>query len=85
MSHRHLALAWLLGLAVASCATKMSDEEQANAARVRITNDREPFGGLAQIALAHDVVPVEDRARLMPADLHGDALRDGGPHHVANG
>jgi HNH endonuclease len=44
----------------------------------------ETFRRLPQIALADDVVAVEDRARLVPAHLHGDALWDASANHVAN-
>jgi uncharacterized membrane protein AbrB (regulator of aidB expression) len=52
MSTKKIALAWLIGLALAGCATTMSDEDKANAARVRITNDREIARGCAFIGMA---------------------------------
>src|SRR5271157_2893166 len=36
------------------------------------------------VALVHNVVPVEHRAGLVPADLHGHALRHAGANHVAH-
>lgn len=37
-----------------------------------------------QVPLAQDVVTVKDAPGLVPADLHGYALRDPGPDHVAD-
>src|SRR5580765_3930910 len=42
-------------------------------------------GCVAQISLAHDVVTIENRARLVPADCHRDTFWDSAPHHVSHG
>src|SRR5947207_2472125 len=39
---------------------------------------------LAQIVIRGDVVPVEDRAGFVTADLHGDAFSDASTDHVTN-
>jgi len=44
---------------------------------------RKTLRGRAQVGLAHDVVAVEHRSRLVAADLHGRALADARPHEVA--
>jgi hypothetical protein len=44
--------AWLIGLFFAGCATAMSDEERAEAARVQITIDREIARGCTFVGMA---------------------------------
>ena len=39
------------------------------------TQARQPPGGLLQVPRAHDVVPIEHAARLVPGDRHRDPLR----------
>src|SRR5436309_239543 len=45
----------------------------------------EAVSRLTKIGLGHDVVPLEDRARFVAADLHGDPLWDAGSDHVSDG
>src|SRR6266542_6485241 len=40
---------------------------------------------VSQIALAHDVIAVKDRAGFVATDAHGYALRYSSSDHVANG
>jgi len=41
-------------------------------------------GRLAEVAFAHNVVPVENGARFVAADLHCNGFGNASPHHVAN-
>ena len=69
MSSRWIVSLCLVGLVLVGCAKAMSDEERANAARVRITNDPEIARGCAFIGMATD-----DSIK----DLQGKAARLGG-------
>lgn len=53
MSPKKIVSAWLMGLALAGCATTMSDEDAANAARVLITKDRGIARGCAFVGMAN--------------------------------
>src|SRR5215467_5630185 len=48
--------------------------QNCNHRRLVLRGDRDPPRRLLKIGGAHDVVAIEDRARLVPADLHGHAL-----------
>lgn len=49
---------------------------------MRVLVAAESLGGFPEIPLTDDVVAFEDRACLVPTDLHGHALRDASPDHV---
>jgi hypothetical protein len=44
-----------------------------------------PTRSVPQISIAHDIIAIEDTASLVAAHFHGDALRNAGSDHVANG
>src|SRR5262245_37398552 len=44
----------------------------------------QPTRGISEVAVANDVVPVEDAAGLVAAQFHRHAFRDTGTDHVAN-
>jgi len=69
MSTKRIVSAWLMALALVGCAKAMSDEDRANAARVRITNNPEIARGCAFVGMASD-----DSIK----DLQGKAARLGG-------
>jgi hypothetical protein len=52
VSPKRMASAWLIGLVFAGCAAVMSDQEQADAARVQITTDREIARGCTFVGIA---------------------------------
>jgi hypothetical protein len=52
MSTKTIVATCLIGLALAGCATTLSGEDEANAARVRITNDREIARDCAFVGMA---------------------------------
>ena len=54
MSLSRVASACLIGLVLVGCAKTMSDEEKANAARVRITNNPELTRGCTFVGMASD-------------------------------
>ena len=69
MSSKGILSVWLMVLVLVGCAKAMSDEERANAARVRITNNPEIARGCAFVGMASD-----DSIK----DLQGKAARLGG-------
>src|SRR5215467_10708876 len=56
--------------------------QNCNHRRLVLRGDRDPPRRLLEIGGAHDVVAIEDRARLVPADLHGHGLGDARVDHV---
>ena len=49
------------------------------------TSVPKPTRGVPQVSVAHDIIAIEDAARLVAAQFHRHAFRDAGADHVPDG